>query len=223
MKISALMPMKGVSERVPNKNMRPFSGAPLYTVVLNQLQLSHFVDTICVNTDSEIITDDIRRRFPDVRVHPRPKELLGHDTPMNLIIQNDIHQLEGEWFLQTHSTNPLLTSDTIDRALESFFGQEIGRYDSMFSVTRVQTRLYWEDGSAVNHDPKVLLKTQDLPIIYEENSCFYLFSRSSFEAAGNKRIGLKPYMYEISKLEAVDIDEPDDFRLAEFMYNSTRL
>lgn len=223
MKISALMPMKGVSERVPNKNMRPFSGAPLYTVVLNQLQLSHFVDTICVNTDSEIITDDIRRRFPDVRVHPRPKELLGHDIPMNLIIQNDIHQLEGEWFLQTHSTNPLLTSDTIDSALESFFGQEVGLYDSMFSVTRVQTRLYWEDGSAVNHDPKVLLKTQDLPIIYEENSCFYLFSRSSFEAAGNKRIGLKPYMYEISKLEAVDIDEPDDFRLAEFMYHSTRL
>jgi len=215
--------MKGVSERVPNKNMRPFSGAPLYTVVLNQLQLSHFVDTICVNTDSEIITDDIRRRFPDVRVHPRPKELLGHDIPMNLIIQNDIHQLEGEWFLQTHSTNPLLTSDTIDSALESFFGQEVGLYDSMFSVTRVQTRLYWEDGSAVNHDPKVLLKTQDLPIIYEENSCFYLFSRSSFEAAGNKRIGLKPYMYEISKLEAVDIDEPDDFRLAEFMYHSTRL
>jgi CMP-N-acetylneuraminic acid synthetase len=87
----------------------------------------------------------------------------------------------------------------------------------------VQTRLYWEDGSAVNHDPKVLLKTQDLPIIYEENSCFYLFSRSSFEAAGNKRIGLNPYMYEISKLEAVDIDEPDDFRLAEFMYNSARI
>jgi len=223
MKITALMPMKGVSERVPNKNMRAFSGAPLYTVVLNQLQLSHFVDTICVNTDSEIITDDIRSRFPDVRVHPRPMELLGHDTPMNLIIQNDIHQLEGEWFLQTHSTNPLLTSDTIDRALESFFRQEIGLYDSMFSVTRVQTRLYWEDGSAVNHDPKVLLKTQDLPIIYEENSCFYLFSRSSFEAAGNKRIGLKPYMYEISKLEAVDIDEPDDFRLAEFMYNSARI
>ena len=223
MKITALMPMKGVSERVPNKNMRAFSGAPLYTVVLNQLQLSHFVDTICVNTDSEIITNDIRSRFPDVRVHPRPTELLGHDTPMNLIIQNDIHQLEGEWFLQTHSTNPLLTSDTIDRALESFFRQEIGLYDSMFSVTRVQTRLYWEDGSAVNHDPKVLLKTQDLPIIYEENSCFYLFSRSSFEAAGNKRIGLKPYMYEISKLEAVDIDEPDDFRLAEFMYNSTRI
>jgi CMP-N-acetylneuraminic acid synthetase len=78
--------------------------------------------------------------------------------------------------------------------------------------------LYWQDGSPVNHNPTELLRTQDLPPVFEENSNFFIFSKTSFEEAGKKRIGLKPKMFEVNKIEAVDIDNPEDFIIAEQLY-----
>ena len=91
-------------------------------------------------------------------------------------------------------------------------------FDSLFSVTRIQTRLWDSSGRAVNHDPAVLLRTQDLPPLYEENSCLYIFTRSTLESRHN-RIGERPLMFEIDRLEAWDIDEESDFRIAELLYN----
>ena len=82
-----------------------------------------------------------------------------------------------------------------------------------------QTRLYWKNGTAINHNPSELLRTQDLPPVYEENSNFYIFSKDSFNNCGNNRIGLTPQMFEIDKIEAVDIDNPHDFIIAENLYN----
>ncbi len=136
---------------------------------------------------------------------------------MNEIIAYDLIQLEGDHFLQTHSTNPLLTSATLDRAIETYFSN-LDEYDSLFSVTRLQTRMYWQDGSPVNHNRNELIRTQDLPPIFEENSNFYIFSKESFQHAGNNRIGFKPQLFEIDKLEAIDIDDLQDFELAEMLY-----
>jgi CMP-N-acetylneuraminic acid synthetase len=83
-------------------------------------------------------------------------------------------------------------------------------------VTRLQTRLYWQDGSAVNHNPGELLRTQDLPPIFEENSCIYLFTREKL-AARNHRLGDAPLMFEIDAAEAWDIDEELDFQIADFL------
>jgi len=136
---------------------------------------------------------------------------------MNDIIAYDLKQSESEHFIQTHSTNPLLTTESINRGIAMYFAN-FEKHDSVFSVTRLQTRLYWKDGSAINHNPAELLRTQDLPPVYEENSCFYIFSKKSFASAANKRIGLSPLMTELDKLEAVDIDEPADFIMAETLY-----
>ena len=95
-------------------------------------------------------------------------------------------------------------------------------YDSIFSVTRMNTRLYDKDGNPFNHDPEQLLRTQDLDPLFEENSNFYIFTRESFNKAGKKRIGKNPLMFEIDKLEAVDIDEPQDFVIAEVLYGLLR-
>jgi CMP-N-acetylneuraminic acid synthetase len=217
MKIIAMLPMKGHSERVPNKNMRLFAGRPLYHSVADLLEASPYVGSFVINTDSEIIAEDAVRHFTKVRIVERPVELRGDFVPMNDIIRHDLSVSEGEHFLQTHSTNPLLTVETLNRAIEEFLhGEET--YDSLFSVTRLQTRLYWQSGEPVNHNSRELLRTQDLPPVFEENSNLYLFSKSSFAAAGNKRIGLKPKMFELNKLEAVDIDEEEDFRLAEILF-----
>lgn len=220
MKIKALLPMKGHSERIPNKNMRDFAGKPLYHAIMNTLLASKYVEKVISNTDSKIISEDAISNFGEkVIVIERPKEIQGDFVSMNEIIKYDLSKVDGEYFIQTHSTNPLLKVETLDKAIEKFFELK-DRFDSLFSVTRIQTRLYWSDGRPINHNLNELIRTQDLPIVYEENSNFYIFSRNSFQNAGNKRIGLKPLMFEINKLEAIDIDEPEDFILAEILYKN---
>lgn len=217
-KIVALLPMKDNSERVPNKNLKLFAGKPLYHTIVNTLVKSKYIKQIIVDTDSEIIKNDLARNYKFIDIIDRPAEIQGDFIPMNSIIAYDISQLNSDFFIQTHSTNPLLTSETLDMAIEIFFNKR-ETYDSMFAVTRNQSRLYWKDGKPVNHNPSELLRTQDLEPIFEENSNFYIFSKVSFLNAGNRRIGLKPMMFEVDKIEATDIDDPQDFVIAEVLYN----
>jgi len=218
MKLIALLPMKGTSERVPNKNMKDFDGAPLYHAIMKSLLASKYIDKVVINTDSEVIASDAKEHFQDrVIIIDRPKSIQGGDVSMNIIIDYDLSQLNGEHFLQTHSTNPLLRAETIDKATEQYF-DGLDKYDSLFGVTKVQTRFYDKDANPINHNPEELLRTQDLEPLYEENSNFYIFSKKSFEDAGKKRIGIKPQIFEVNKLEAVDIDEPEDFKLAELLH-----
>jgi CMP-N-acetylneuraminic acid synthetase len=220
MKLMALLPMKGHSERVPNKNMRDFNDRPLYHAIMHTLLKSKYIEKVVINTDSEIITEDAKKNFGEsVIIIDRPKEIQGGDVSMNVIINYDLSKVNGEHFLQTHSTNPLLRVETLDKAIETYF-ENLDKYDSLFSVTRVQTRFYDKNANPINHDPKELLRTQDLEPLYEENSNFYIFSKESFKNAGNRRIGLKPQIFEVNKLEAVDIDEPEDFILAEILYQN---
>lgn len=221
-KVSILMPMKGNSERVKNKNMREFAGKPLCHAVLSELSKSRYQPTIAIDTDSETIKQDLSIHFPKVQIIDRPTELIGDFVPMNDIIRHDLSVLDADVFVQTHSTNPLMLASTLDRALDEFTANR-DRYDSVFSVTRFQTRLYWKDGSPINHNPAELLRTQDLPPVFEENSNFFIFTRDSFLNSGGKRIGITPLMFEIDKIEAVDIDEPVDFTIAEILYKSLRV
>lgn len=218
MKIKALLPMKGNSERVPNKNMRDFDGAPLYHAVLKSLLASEYIDEVVINTDSELIANDAKKNFGDkVVIIDRPEEIQGDFVSMNTIIEYDLNHLEGTHFLQTHSTNPLVRHTTIDNAIEHYFNG-LEEYDSLFSVTRLQTRLYDKKAKPINHNPNELLRTQDLEPLFEENSNFYIFSKDAFYNVDKKRIGLKPQIFEVNKLEAIDIDEPEDFKLAELLH-----
>jgi len=218
MQVTALLPMKGHSERVSNKNIRPFAGKPLFHHIASILEQSDRVKEIVINTDSDTIAKDAVSHFSKVRIIDRPREIRGDFVPMNDIIAHDVSVLEDSHFLQTHSTNPLLTLETLNQAIDTYFALP-PEYDSLFSVTRLQTRLYWEDGRPVNHDPQELLRTQDLPPLFEENSNIYLFSKDSFAASGNKRIGNSPQMFEIASLEAMDIDTEENFILAEAIYH----
>ena len=210
--ITALVPMKGHSERVPGKNLRVMCHKPLFYWILDALSRSRFIDRIVVNTDSPEIAQGTTKLF-DVTIVERPTELQGDFFVANDLIAYDLSQFpDTEFFLQTHSTNPLLRTETIDQAITAFFQQN--KYDSLFSVTKLQTRLYWAEGTPLNHDPSKLIRTQDLEPIYEENSCLYIFSRESFNTNKN-RIGGSPMMFPIDRFEAVDIDEEFDFVLAE--------
>lgn len=214
--VVALVPMRHNSERVPGKNYRVFAGWPLYHHIVKNLLGCGLISEVVIDTDSATIMEDASRHFPQVRVIERAENLRADTVPMNEVLLYDVAQVEADCYLQTHSTNPLLSTETITAALELFMGKR-GSYDSLFSVTKLQNRLWDEQGRAINHDPGILLRTQDLPPLYEENSCIYIFDRSGVEARGN-RIGQRPFMFEIDAVEAWDIDGELDFRVAEFLY-----
>ena len=134
---------------------------------------------------------------------------------MNEILTHDTAQFESDFYLQTHSTNPLLRSETISNAVKSFLN-DYPAHDSLFSVTRVQTRLWDQLGRAINHNPAILLQTQDLPPVFAENSCLYIFTRQTLLAKRN-RLGERPLMFEIDADEAWDIDNELDFAITEFL------
>ena len=212
-KVKALLFMKAYSERVSEKNMRLLCDRPLFHWILDTLNESSVIDEIIINTDSDEIAENAQKHFA-VTIHMRPDYLLNiQSNEAYQIMEYDLNKTEGEYFIQTHSTNPLLKPQTIKNALELYF-ENLKLNDSLFSVTALQTRLYDNKFKAINHDPNHLIKTQDLPNIYEENSCLYIFSRHSFLENKN-RIGKNPYLFPIDRFEAVDIDEKYDFLMAE--------
>jgi CMP-N-acetylneuraminic acid synthetase len=209
----ALVPMRHHSERVPGKNYRLLRGRPLYSYILDSLLQSGAVAQIVVDTDSPEIRAGIEQAFPSVRVLERPAHLRDGSIPMNQVLLHDVQRVPAPAYLQTHSTNPLLSAASIAAAVQAFVSG-LPAHDSLFTVTRWQKRLWDPSGKPINHDPAVLLNTQDLPPVYEENSCIYLFERQGFLQRGN-RLGGRPQMFEIPATEALDIDDEEDFRLVE--------
>ena len=218
LKIVALVPMRHYSVRVPGKNYRPLAGKPLFHYIIEVLLACPEISQVVVDTDSPVVMDGMHQAFPQVKLVERPEELRADTVPMNEILLHDTSLFPADLYLQTHSTNPMLRSSTVSRAINVLMGQ-YPAYDSLFSVTRLQTRLWDGLGRAINHNPAVLLRTQDLPPVYEENSCIYLFSRQTLEARRN-RLGKRPYLFEIDRSEALDIDEELDFTIAEIIMGS---
>jgi len=215
MKLVALVPMRHHSQRVPGKNYRDLAGKPLYQHIIETLMAVPEVNEIVVDTDSNPVMNGLRQNFPQVKIIDRPEHLRADDVPMNEILIHDTGQYPADFYLQTHSTNPLLKAETISDAIQAF-NNNYPKLDSLFSVTRWQSRFYDKDGNAVNHNPRELIQTQDLPPMYEENSCIYIFTRENL-IARRHRISDHPLMYEIPRLEAVDIDTEPDFQIANIL------
>jgi len=206
--------MKAHSERVSGKNFRDLAGKPLYRWILDTLLSIDEIDLVVINTDGRKILEDSGLHYDSrIRVRDRKQELLGDLTSMNLILQDDIEAESAGIYLMTHTTNPLLGAGTIRKALDRLLADKVG-HDSLFTVNRFQTRFYREDLTPVNHDPDNLIRTQDLEPWFEENSCLYIFSRESFRKT-RARIGEKPIMLEMSRIESIDIDEQEDWEMAE--------
>ncbi len=216
MKITAIVPMRHSSERVPGKNYREFASKPLFHHVISSLLMCPEISEVVIDTDSSTIKSDTAIHFPTVRVLERPAHLRDGSIPMDDVLLHTTVQIAADYYLQTHSTNPLLSPETISQAVQTFL-ESLDELDSLFSVKRLQTRLWDASGEPINHDPGKLIRTQDLPPIYEENSCIYMFSRRTLEKKGN-RIGEKPLLFEMNALESLDIDEETDFLIAELVY-----
>jgi CMP-N-acetylneuraminic acid synthetase len=218
MKIVALLPMKGHSSRVPGKNFKQFVGKPLYRWILDTLDRVESIDQIIINTDAkgQFVASGLVESNKVV-FRDRDPVICGDEVSMNRVLEDDVTHLDADIYLMTHSTNPLLSRDTIEGAIAVFReGLLKGTCDSLFTVNRFQTRFYTADAKAIKHDPNNLIPTQELEPWYEENSNLYLFTKESFLST-RARIGERPMIFETPKLESSDIDTPEDWILAEYL------
>lgn len=212
----ALLPMKAHSARVSGKNFRNFAGKPLFRWILDSLLSVEEIEKVIINTDArDILAGHGLVDSDRILIRDRKPEICGDFVSMNLILADDLAAIHSQAYLMTHTTNPLLSAQSIRNALQVYQqGIAAGTCDSLFTVNKFQTRFYRADGSPVNHDPNNLIRTQDLEPWFEENSNLYLFNRDSFDVT-HARIGRQPAMYETPRRESADIDDQEGWDMAE--------
>jgi CMP-N-acetylneuraminic acid synthetase len=223
-KVVALLPMKAHSERVKGKNFKKFIDKPLFKWVLDTLLSVSIIDKVIINTDARKNLEE-NNLFENDRIiiRDRKLDLVGDFISMNKIIQDDINNIDSDLYLMTHTTNPFLSKTTIENSIHTYnnLRQDNG-VDSLFTVDKIQNRLYEFNGKPINHDPTKLIRTQDLTPWYQENSNLYLFTKNSFNST-NARIGKNPYLFETPKIESIDIDDVNDWNFAEIVAQSLNL
>ena len=212
MKVVAVVPMKLNNRRLPQKNTKSFTnGKPLCCYILSTLLKVKMIDEVYVYCSNP----DIKEFLPDGVKYLRRSESLDQDTTkMNEVLKCFANDVTSDIYVMTHTTAPFVTASSIEKGLEAVVS---GEYDSAFCAVKIQDFL-WQDGEPLNFDAANVPRSQDLAPIYRETSGVYVFTREVFERC-HRRIGWKPYIKEVSFKEAVDINNPEDFRLAAAMVN----
>lgn len=212
-KLTAILPMRGGSKRVHRKNLRELGGRPLFAWALEEISRLEIVDRLVVDSEDVEILGTVNELFPGIETYRRPKSLAEDDSSMIDVLKHFVEKNQSEWYLQFHSTSPFVRASEISLAWNQLI-ESNGEYDSAFSVSPIQARMWSKGGKPTNHDPENLLPTQELETIFVENSLFYLFSREVLFSSNN-RIGTRPLMITTSELSSVDIDTEDQFLLAD--------
>lgn len=212
MKIVAVVPMKLNNQRLPQKNTKPFTnGEPLCHYILSTLLQIEKLDAVYVYCSNP----DIQKFIPQGVKYLKRSKLLDQDlTSMTEVLNSFTKEVQADVYVMTHTTAPFITKEAIEKGLDAVLN---GKYDSAFSARRVQDFL-WKDGSPFNYNLDKIPRTQDLPILYEETSGFYIYKREVMSEL-HCRIGKNPYIVEVGEIEAIDIDEPEDFLIADAIYN----
>ena len=207
--ITALIPIKRNSQRIPNKNFLEINSKPLFFWIIDSLLNSEFVDEIVINYDDDYTLQEVSKYFDSIKFCKRPDKLLGDDISMNKIIESSLKDCTNETIIQVHTTSPLLKTKTIDKAIKF----HLDKKQDIFSVNKLYERFYDKDLRPINHDINTLVQTQDLEPLYVENSALYIFTKENFRQ-NNNRINDKSDIFEVIFPENIDIDNFEDFELA---------
>ena len=212
MKVTAVVPMKLNNRRLPQKNTKCFkNGKPLCWYILSTLLKINEIEEVYVYCSNP----DIKKYIPeDVNYLKRSEDLDQDSTKMNEVLQAFAREIPSDIYVMTHTTAPFIKSSSIKKGLEAVLS---GDFDSSFAVKKLQDCL-WTDGRAVKYELDNIPRTQDLPPLFEETSGFYIY-KSNIITNLNRRIGQKPFLVEVSEIESIDIDEPEDFKIADAIYN----
>ena len=212
MKIVAVVPIKLNNRRLPQKNIKTFtSGKPLCWYVLTTLLQIEYIDEVYVYCSDEHIKEYIPK---EVHFLKRDSSLDLDSTKMNEVLKAFSQDVEADIYVMTHTTAPFIEKESIEKGICAVRDKD---YDSAFAAKRLQDFL-WKDGKPFNYKLDNIPRTQDLPVIYEETSGFYIY-KSEVLTKWNRRIGDNPYIVEVGEIESVDIDEEEDFIIADAIYN----
>ena len=202
MKTVAFVPIRLNSRRVEGKNLRLLGGRPLMTYILDTLRDCERIDETYVYCSDP----DIARHLPDGVKFLRRDPALDSDSTLGAFTR----EVDADIYVLAHATSPFIRRATVDDAVARVGS---GEYDSAFSAERIQT-FAWYEGRTLNYSPERVPRTQDLEPVFVETSAFFVFRREVWRDM-RRRIGLRPYMAVTDRIESMDIDYPDDFRLAE--------
>ncbi|MDD3944812.1 MAG: acylneuraminate cytidylyltransferase family protein [Bacteroidales bacterium] len=211
MKIVALIPIKMGSKRVPQKNIKPFfDGTPLMSFIQQTCLDSDLIDEVFIYCSDESVKPYI---LPRVKFLKRPIELDADDKNANDIIRTFMKEIDADVYVNAHTTSPFAKVTTINKCIEKVV---FGKYDSAFCAENIKAFL-WMNDKPINFDPDHFPRTQDLPDVFAETSIAYVFTKESF-LKYNRRVGVKPFICEVGKVEAMDIDYPEDFAICDAIY-----
>lgn len=211
MKTVAMIPIKLNNERVPGKNIKRFSdGTPLVSLIQRACLSAKYIDEVYIYCSNEIITDYLEH---GVKFLKRPEFLDLNIANCNDIIREFLKNVDSDIYVVSHATGPFTKGKSIDKCIEAVAFQG---YDSAFMAKRMQEFL-WQNGTAMNFDIQNFPRTQDLTPIYSETPGAYVFTKETF-LKYNRRVGIKPYIHEVSEIESRDIDYPMDFMIADAIY-----
>lgn len=211
-----MIPIKMHSERVKEKNIRPFyDGKPLVAFIQEALVSSDLIDEVYVYCSDEAIRSYLVDGVAFLR---RPEFLDGNDANCNDIIREFMKEVDADLYVVSHATAPFTSTESIDRCIRAVSNDE--GYDSAFTVERLQTFL-WSGEGPVNFDPSCFPRTQDLEPLYLETSGAFVFPKWVFEKYG-RRVGIKPCLVEVDPEEGCDIDTEFDMEVAQALYRASR-
>ncbi len=201
------MPIRLNSQRIEGKNLRELGGRPLMAYLLESLAAARNIDKVYVYCSNPAIVEYL----PEGVEWLQRDERLDQNTTLGEEIYDAFtREVEADIYILAHATSPFIRTATIEQAVRSV---ESGEYDSAFSAERVQTFAWWQ-GQPLNYSLQHVPRTQDLEPLYVETSAFFVF-RAEVWREQHRRIGQRPYMAVTDRIESMDIDDPDDFLLAE--------
>ena len=212
MKIVAIVPMKLNNRRLPQKNTKSFTnGMPLCHYILSTLLTVDEIDEVYVYCSNP----DIQEFIPKgVKYLKRSTALDQDTTSMTEVLTCFTKEIEADVYVMTHTTAPFVSKESMEKGLDAMLS---GEYDSAFAAKKLQDFL-WSDGKPFNYELSNIPRTQDLPLLYEETSGFYIYKHEVM-AGMHRRIGEKPYIVEVGEIEGIDIDESEDFEIADVVFN----
>lgn len=216
--VTCFLPCRKGSQRVPNKNIRPFGGAPqgLVEIKLRQLIATDSIDFIILSTNDEIILEYAASLHSSkVKLHHRSEALSSSTTSTDDLVEHALDLIPNSHILWTHVTSPFITSSHYDAIVNQYFESLEDGYDSLMTTTMTHSFL-WQDGKAMNYDRSIEKwpRTQTLKPIHEVNSGAFL-AHSLIYKEQNDRIGKSPFLHVMDKLISHDVDWPEDFIIAE--------
>lgn len=214
-KIVAIIPAKSNSTRIKNKNLKDFGNSNLLNIKIKQLKEVSSINRIIVNSDNDLIEKLCKSE--NVHFQRRPEDLSSENVPWSDVFRSMINNIYEEIIFLCFVTTPFITCNLYKQMIKIFY-DNIDSIDSLIAVSKIQTHLINSSGKPLNFSFGDGHKnSQELDPIYEMLAGAYMIKKS-VALESNYHIGRSPYIYEVPKINAIDINDEFDWELAKAVF-----